>query len=460
MAVRQPTFLHACVVTTGLFLIILLGSQWLHNTLQMVIFAALIWVAVHAASLGHGMSSIRDMMGQGITKALPAFYIFLMIGMVIAALMKSGTVGALIYFGLEWLDPNWFLPIGFVLCAMMSLATGTSWGTVSTLGVVFIGMAAIMSLPLPWVAGMVISGATFGDKMSPISDTTNLAAMSSEVGLYDHIVSMMYTTVPAFVIALLVFTSVGLGFEVSSSQIVAIDEMRTALAAHFELTPWLTLLPVVVLFGLSILRVAPEISMFAAVVVAGCVSVFLQGVPANEYVAALWQNQSPETAIESLNRLLGRGGVLNMAWTLLLAFFAIALGGLLLASGFVKVLMSGLIKGIKKPMSLILTCLVTSMGSLMALSEAYVTLILNGQIFKKAFNDMGISRRVLSRTLEDGNTMIVGLIPWSVAGAFYAATLDVPVLDYAPYALLNWMSPLVGVVLATLGWGLFKESMK
>nr|WP_246172703.1 Na+/H+ antiporter NhaC family protein [Marinicella rhabdoformis] len=430
---------------------------YLPHALQVVLFFAVVWVSIHARLLGFDVKAIRQMMNQSLSKALPAFYIFLLIGMVIASLMKSGTIAALIYYGLSWLSPELFLPIGFVLCALMSLATGTSWGTVGTLGLVFVGMASAVGVPLYWVAGMVISGATFGDKMSPISDTTNLAAMSADVNLYSHISSMLYTTVPTFVIVFVIYLTVGLGFESNAVVSENVLNMKAALASSFELSPWVTLLPVLVLFVLSFMRFSPEVSMVSAVFTAMFVAMVWQPVTFQEFSQALWKNSPVDIGHETLNQLLGRGGLYAMAWTLILAILAMALGGVLHGAGFLKAVLQGFVAQIKRAAHLVTVTIATAFMSILALSEGYVAIILNGQVFSKAFDKLSIDRKVLSRSLEEGITLTAGLIPWSVAGAFYTGALGVSVLDYAPYALLNWLNPLIAVVFAYLGIGLFRH---
>ena len=451
-----PSTVHAFTVVIGLFVLIAAGMVYLPHALQVVLFFAVLWVSIHARLIGYGVAAIRNMMNQSLSKALPAFYIFLLIGMVIAALMKSGTIASLIYYGLSWLSPGLFLPVGFVLCALMSLATGTSWGTVGTLGLVFVGMAEAMGVPVYWVAGMVVSGATFGDKMSPISDTTNLAAMSAGVDLYQHISSMLYTTVPTFIIVFVVYLVVGLGFDSGSVTAESVVHMKTVLQSSFYLSPWVTFLPIVTLFVLSFMRFSPEVSMISAVFVAMFVAVCWQPVTFQEFSQALWKNSPADIGHDALNQLLGRGGLYAMAWTLILAILAMALGGVLQGAGFLKSLLQGFISQIKKAAHLVAVTVVTAFVSILALSEGYVAIILNGHMFSKAYDNMSVKRRVLSRSLEEGITLTAGLIPWSVAGAFYAGTLGVPVLDYALYALLNWLNPLVAIIFAYLGIGLFR----
>ncbi|MCH2356701.1 MAG: hypothetical protein MK319_08555, partial [Pseudomonadales bacterium] len=184
--------------------------------LHSLMFLCLIWATLNARLLGHTSAGIRQLMSSAISRALPAIYIFILIGMVIASFMHSGTIATLMYFGLDWLAPGSFLAVGMLLCALMSMATGTAWGTAGTLGVVFIGIGGTMGIPLPIVAGMVVCGATIGDKMSPISDPTNLAAMSADTDLYRHIYSMLFTTAPSFLLALIIFSIIGLGYGDSS----------------------------------------------------------------------------------------------------------------------------------------------------------------------------------------------------------------------------------------------------
>jgi len=449
-------FAHALLVFLGLFGLIATGMFVLGQMLHMALFVSVIWVASNAWLLGFKYETIRAMMSGAINRALPAFYIFLLIGLVIAALMKSGTVATLIYYGLDWMTPQLFLPVGFVLCALMSVLTGTSWGTVATLGVVFMGIGAALQLPLPWIAGMVISGATFGDKMSPISDTTNLASMSAETDLYAHIRSMMMTTVPTFVLVVVIFTFVGFGFAAAEGSNKQIQNIQMALANQFNLNPWLTLWPVVVMAVLSFKKFAPEISMTACVLIAGLLALFVQNESLYDLTQALFSNSKTDTGIESIDDLLGRGGLYSMAWTLLLAMIAIALGGILQGAGFVQALLGGLIKRVKSVGGLVATTIGTGILTAAALSEAYIAILLNSELYKQSYKDRGIDPSVLSRSVEEGVTLIVALIPWSVAGAFYSATLGISVLEYAPFALLNVLNPIVAIIFACLGIAIIK----
>lgn len=457
MSIKTVHFSHALLVFLGLFTLIAAGMIFLNQLLHIALFAGLIWVAVHARLLGFQYITMREMMNLAISRALPAIYIFLLIGLLIAALMKSGTVATLIFYGLDWLSPTLFLPIGFILCALMSMVTGTSWGTVGTLGVVFMGMAEGLGLPLYWIAGMVISGATFGDKMSPISDTTNLAAMSTETDLYDHMKSMFMTTGPTFVLVLIIFALVGWRLPVHEDSLQQVEIIRTALVGEFNLSPWITLWPLLVMVVLSYRRFEAEISMTAAVAVAVIVAVLFQDHNLPNIAQALWANTATDTGIGYLDKLLGRGGLYNMAWTLLLAIIAIALGGILQGAGFVNALFDGFAKRIQRTGSLVAATIGTGLVTVAALGEAYIAIILNSQLYKDTYQEKGLNSSLLSRSVEEGVTLMTGLIPWTTAGAFYAATLGVSVIDYAPYVLLNLFNPIVAIVFAYLGIAVFKH---
>jgi len=316
-----------------------------------------------------------------------------------------------------------------------------------------------MGIPLPLVAGMVISGATFGDKLSPISDTTNLAAMSADTHLYRHIHSMLYTTVPTFVIVFVLFSVIGMQFSGTAMSRTHIDEISVALASSFQLNLGITLLPLMVMMILSVKRYAPEISMTLSILTAMLIAVFYQDKNAIDVVNALWVNSGGSTGMDDLDALLGRGGIYSMAWTLLLSIMALALGGILHHAGFLHVLLVNVIRHVKRISTLIATTVTAGFVSNVAMGEAYLSIILNCQLFKSAYEEKEIDKAVLSRSVEEGATLTTALIPWTTTGTFYAATLGIATLDYAPYALLNLLNPLVSIVMALLGWGLLKQKL-
>ncbi|MEX0964860.1 MAG: Na+/H+ antiporter NhaC [Pseudohongiellaceae bacterium] len=457
-APTQSSLLQAVLCFFGVIGIIATGLFLLGISLHSLMFLCLIWAGLHARYLGHSYTSIRTLMSDAIARALPAVYIFILIGMVIASFMHSGTIATLMYFGLDWLAPSLFLSVGMLLCAIMSLATGTSWGTVGTLGVVFIGIGGAMGIPLPLVAGMIVCGATFGDKMSPISDTTNLAAMSAGTNLYRHIYAMLFTTLPSFLLAFIVFLLLGSRYGDSAFAATQIAAIQTALAASYRLSPLVTLIPIVVLATLSVRKVPAEITMSVSVLVAVLIAILYQGSASSLVLNALWENTRGDTGIESLDDLLGRGGIYSMSWTLMLALMALALGGILHGAGFLATLLSGIIKRIQHVAALIATTICSGLIGNMAMGEAYISIILNCQLFREKYEQSGLDKAILSRSVEEGSTLTTGLIPWTTTGVFYAATLGVPVLDYLPYAFFNYFNVFVAVGFAMLGIGLLRRA--
>ena len=453
-----PSFAQSLLCFSAVVAVIAIGLFTMNIDLHVLVFICLIWVGANIRYLGLPYSEIRILMGQAIHRALPAIYIFMLIGMVISSFMHSGTIATLMHYGLTWLTPGLFLPIGMMLCALMSVATGTSWGTVGTLGVVFVGIGDTLGIPLPFVVGMVVSGATFGDKMSPISDTTNLAAMSAETNLYRHIYGMLFTTVPSFTIALVLFTIIGTrygGIELGGTQI---EIIREALSDKYRLAPLITLLPIVLLATLSIRRVSAEVAMSASIVLAVFIAITYQQSETSQVLNALWANTRGTTGIEDLDSLLGRGGIFSMAWTLILAILALALGGLMHGAGFLRVLLSGLIASVQRVGSLVATTILSGLIGNMAMGEAYISIILNCQLFQLKYSEQGLDPAVLSRTVEEGSTLTTGLIPWTTAGAFYSATLGISALEYAPYAFFNYLNAVVAVTMASMGLGLLTDN--
>ncbi len=455
---QSPGLVHAIICFLGVFLLISLGLFVFQISLHTLLFLALVWSVVQASRLGYSFAAIREMMNSSIHKALPALYIFFLIGMIIASYMQSGTIASLLYYGLNVLNPVIFLPIGLILCSLMSVATGTAWGTVGTVGVVLMSIGETMGIPLSIVAGMIISGATFGDKISPISDTTNLAAISAGTSLYRHIHSMLYTTVPTFIIVLCLFSLIGLQYTDTLQSGRSVEDasqiIRLALANIYQLNPLITLLPLIVMFVLCAKRYAPEVSMTVGIILAILIAIFYQGKSAIDVLNALWINTAGTTGIASLDSLLGRGGIYSMAWTMLLSIMALALGGILHHAGFLRVMLVNMIERIKRISALIAATIASGFACNLAMGEAYISIILNGQLFKDTYDEKGVDKAILSRSVEEGATLTTALIPWTTSGTFYTATLGISTLEYAPYALLNLLNPFISIIMAFLGIGL------
>ena len=437
-------------------MIIIAGMSWLGISLHSLLVVALIWVAGHSVVLGYGYHEIKFGMIGGIEKGLGAIFIFFLIGILIAALIESGTIGGLIYYGLDLLHPTFFLPAGLLLCSLMSLATGTAWGTIATMGVVLMGLGSILSIPLPIVAGMVVSGASFGDKMSPVSDTTNLAAMSADTELYSHIKSMLYTTIPTYIITVIIFIIIGFYY---SGQTLSTQELlilKEGIEIEFSIS-LLTLLPLAVLLTLSLMQTPAEVSMLASVATAVLLALMIQDRNLPDVLNSLHGGYIADTGLEILDTLLSRGGIASMMWTMSLALIALSLGGILDRVGFVRVLMTGILKRIKRAATLIATTISAGVVANMSMGEGYLSIIFGGQIFKESFEDNGLEKHMLSRCLEEGATLSTSLIPWTTSGVFITGVLGLSPIEYAPWTFFNYINPLLSIGLAYIGFGIFRR---
>ena len=454
---QTPTFLQSLVCFGGVILIVIAGLLRFGVSLHSLLVIALIWVAGHSYWLGLSYQKIKSSMISGIEKGLGAIFIFFLIGILVASLIESGTIGALIYYGLDILHPNFFLPAGLVLCSLMSLATGTAWGTIATLGVVLMGLGQALGMSPALVAGMVVSGASFGDKMSPVSDTTNLAAMSADTDLYSHIRSMMYSTVPTYLICVLIFTIIGFYFTTEAISDQETFQLRELLGVEFLINP-LTLLPLFVLLALSINRTPAEASMLASVAAAVILAVLIQERSLVDVLNSLHTGYVSNTGNEQLDSLLTRGGITSMMWTMSLALIALSLGGILDHSGFVQVLLKGILERIHRAASLMTATISAGIVGNMSMGEGYLSIIFGGQIFKESYKENGLENHMLSRCLEEGATLSTSLIPWTTSGAFITGVLSISPLEFAPWTFFNYLNPLLSIGLAYMGFGIFRKT--
>ena len=453
---QEPSFLHSLICFGGVIVTVISGMLWLNISLHSLLVIAVVWVAGNSWWLGFSYQKIKSAMISGIEKGLGAIFIFFLIGILVAALIESGTIGGLIYYGLDLLHPTFFLPAGLVLCSLMSLATGTAWGTIATIGVVLMGLGGVLGIPLPIVVGMIVSGASFGDKMSPVSDTTNLAAMSADADLYSHIKSMLYTTVPTYIISLIAFMFVGLYYSGQTLSATDLLTLSQQLEIEFAISP-LTLLPLIVLLVLSLKRTPAEASMLASVATAVFLAVVTQDRTITEVLNSLHTGYIANTGVEQLDTLLSRGGITSMMWTMSLALIALSLGGILDRAGFVRVLLRGLLKRIKRSASLMATTIGTGVVTNMSMGEGYLSIIFGGQIFKESYEKDRLEKHMLSRCLEEGATLSTSLIPWTTSGAFITGVLGMSPLEFAPWTFFNYINPLLSIGLAYMGFGIFRQ---
>ena len=453
---RRPSFTASMAVCFGIILILLTGIVLFGVGIHVLLILSLLLTGVFSYAYGYTTAEMLDGMKNSLGRATPAMIIFILIGTIMGSWIHAGTVPALIYYGLEFLDARYFLPMGLVICSLTSLATGTSWGTAGTVGIALMGIGISLGISPPIVAGMVISGAYFGDKLSPVSDTTNLSAASAETNLYAHIVAMLYTTVPAYVICLILYTILGFGASADASvNFEQVTQIQDVLAENFNLNV-VVLLPIFALLTMMVMKISAIPAMITATFLATLVSLAFQGSNLPSALNAINNGYTDETGFALVDSILVRGGIQSMMWTFSLAYLALCLGGVLEKVGYLTVLVEKIVDRIRAAANLVTLVIGTTFLANIAMGTNYMSIILNGNIYRPVFEKAGIRRRMLSRLLEEGGTQTAALVPWSTAGAFMAGTLGVATFTYLPYTFLNYINPLLSILLAYMGLFIFR----
>lgn len=455
---RAPGIIEA-LIPVGWAAAVLSVGVWLGVSVPILLAIATVAPALLAWRLGWRWGEIEEGLLDGMRLALQASTILLIVGATIGAWAQGGVIGSMILYGMDVLSPAWFLPATVLLTAVISLAIGSSWTTAATVGVALMGIGSVLGFDPPVVAGAVISGAYFGDKMSPLSDTTNLAPSLAGTDLFSHISAMLYTTVPALVVAVVGMAIVGLFAvkDTSGYDPTVLGELEQALRTGQSLSPWLLLTPVA-LIGLAVLRVPAIPALVAATTIGGVLAWLVQGHAPVEVLQALYSGHVSETGNIRVDELLTRGGMSSMFDTIALILTATGFGGVMEKGGFIQVLLEAMLKGIRGARGLITLTIASTVIINVLLAEQYLSIVLAGRMYKDAYPRYGLSPRMLSRSLEDGGTVTSALVPWNSCGAFMAGTLGVATLDYLPWSFLNLAVPIIAVFYAWTGLFIFRET--
>lgn len=407
---------------------------------------------------GYRWSTIEKGAFHVVRIAIPAIAILMIIGMIIAIWIASGTVPLMIYYGFQILSPKIFLAAAMLLCAVVSLSLGTSWTTTGTVGLALMGIGAGFGIPAYWTAGAVVSGSFFGDKMSPLSDTTNLAPAVTGDNLFDHIRNMIPTTLPAMLIALVAYLYVGFNvIKVSDIDFSTIQALTTGLENNFVLSPIL-LIPVILVIILAIKKMPAIPTLFAGVLVSLILTMVVQGKDYHQTLNYLQNGYSIESGIATVDSLLNRGGIQSMTWLITLVMIALAFGGALEKTRCLETIVIALLNRSRSFFCLQTSATFTAIGTNCVAGDPYLSIALPGRMYAQAYRGMGYSTLNLSRAIEEGGTFISPLVPWNAGGAFVITALGLGIaqghtenLLYIPCAIACWMSPLLGIIYAALG---------
>ena len=427
---------------------------------QVALFLSAAMAALIGIKNGLSWKEVEQGMIDTITVSLNAILILLMVGALIGSWILSGTVPSMIYYGVELMSPDYFYMTCCLVCALVGFSIGSSWTVAGTLGIGFMGIAAALDLSLPMSAGAIISGAYFGDKLSPLSDTTNLAAAVTSTDLFDHIQHMMWTTLPSFVIALVLFFILGIGSE-TNVRVDDIEQLQLAMEQTFMVNPFM-LGPLVLLLFMAGTSPTGTVD-FGLRRLAGCLFavvfqwdavITLAADPALNTVAAIFKGlfsamflgYNSVSGNEAMDSLLSKGGMHNMLLTIGLVINAMAFGGAMARTGLLERLVEAALSRVKSAGGLISTTVATCIGTNILAADQYLSIVIPGQMFSDSYKQRKLRAINLSRTLEDSGTLTGVLVPWNTCGAYMSATLGVSTFYYAPFAFFNLLCPLVAML--------------
>lgn len=419
------------------------------------------WILLSASAIAlalaiAGRTATRRYLRLGLQKSamqiLPAIPILICIAIVATTWMLSGVVPTLIAYGLHFLSPELFLFITCLVCSVISVMTGSSWTTIATIGVAFIGIGRILGYSDPWIAGAIISGAYFGDKISPLSDTTVVASSTAGVDLFDHIRYLMFTTVPAMAIALAVYTAVGFITPLHSSPESA--PLLETLHATFNISPYTLLIPLVTLVMIA-LRIHTFIVLLTAGML-GAIGVFIFqpqiGIEAPELISSIWSGAAITTGNEALDELVATGGILGMLPTVFLVLSAMVFGSVMIGTGMLTKLTDSFTHRLRKRTSIVGATVASGLTMNCATGDQYLSLIITGNMYRSLYRRNGLEPRLLSRAMEDSISVTSVLVPWNSCGLTQSMVLGVSTLAYFPCCIFNLLTPLMSIIMARAGF--------
>lgn len=465
---RDPSLAEASVPIIAVVLCLGIGYGMLGLRIELLLITAAIVTGLVAMRLGLTWDDMQAGIVESISRAMPAILIVIVVGALIASWIVAGTIPTIVLYGLDMISPRMFLLTAYLLCSLVSLVIGTSWGTIGTVGVALIGIAHGLDVSLPAAAGAIVAGAYFGDKLSPFSDTTNLAPIAARANLYDHIKHMLWTTTPAWLIGAVVYTIADRN-AASDFDHTAVDAMRSSLHEIFWIHP-LLLLPAAITLGASILKKPVIPGMLVSIVVALGLAMMAQNLddrvlgPRGTYeqTTANWVRIAKtvvlgpmaDTGNKAVNSLIGRGGMVSMMDTALIAFCAFAFAGIAQRARMLDVLLARLSRFARTTGQLIAATVGACLTMAMVTGNSYLSILVPGELFRSEYRRRGLAAKNLSRTTEDCGTVVVPILPWSIASVFISNTLGVSTLQYAPWAVMCYTGVLFALLCAFTGIGI------
>ncbi|MEG2338740.1 MAG: Na+/H+ antiporter NhaC [Clostridium sp.] len=465
---KTPSFGVALLPLIFMVVVLITGIIFLKIDIKVLLVIAATFTTIQALILGHTWKDIEKEAISKLAKAFPAVLILIFVGFMIGTWIVSGTIPYLVYMGLQIISPKYIVITSFLVTVILSVSTGTSWGAVGTVGAALMSVAAGMGAPLAAVAGAIVSGAYFGDKMSPLSDSTNMSAIATNTNLYQHIGHMFYTTIPGFIVCCIVYVIAGLSFasEGSINEVDMIVQNLNQLFNFSSVSVALILLPPVIVLVGSVKKLPTIPVMITSAMFSIILAMTLQGFSLDAVTSSVVSGFKMEmfvnpvvdltTIPQQIPKLLQRGGMVSMMNSVLTAYCAFIFIGALSVSGSLDVILPRVMKGIKSTGNLVATTVVTGVSTITIIGEATISFLMIGGLFREEYVKRGLATKNLSRTLEDSITVIEPIVPWSLAGIYMASNLGVSTIEYAPWACLCYTGAIFAVIWGYTGVGIAK----
>src|SRR5699024_8103843 len=448
-AVQKPSLLEAILVTFVIVIIMNISILKFDSAPHIPLIISILFLMIYGLIKRVSYKELEQGITEGALVGIAATFLFFFIGMLIASWMMAGTIPTLIYVGFNIVTPKFFLAIVFIVTAIVGISVGSSLTTVGTVGVAFIGIASAIDISLAMTAGAIVSGAFFGDKMSPLSDTTNMASSILQVDLFDHIKNMGWTTLPAFIISFILFAI--LSPDISAADITNMEVFKQGLL-YTGLVHWYAaVIPIAVLIVFSLMKAPALLALAAGTLSAITVSFFHTIHPLKDLLGILFEGFTSNTGVEEIDELLTRGGMESMFFTIGIVLLALSLGGLLFTLGIVPKLLSAIEKSLKKVSSVIVASALTAIGINVLIGEQYLSILLTGETYQAQYKKVGLGAINLSRVSEDAGTVVNPLVPWSVCGVFITKVLEVPTVAYLPFAFFCLLTPILTILFGITG---------
>ncbi|MEC3941888.1 Na+/H+ antiporter NhaC [Enterococcus mundtii] len=456
--IKKPSFIEAVSVLIIIVATIAAGVVGFKISPNIAILIAIGMVMVYAVVKKQPTDRLHEGIINGLKPGIIPIFIFILVGALIAVWIQAGIIPTLMVYGFKIISVPWFVPSVFVVCAIVGSAVGSAFTVMSTIGIAFFGIGTTLGLSPALVVGAIVSGAVFGDKMSPLSESTNLAAAIVDADLFKHIKHMMWSTLPAFIVSLILFAF--LGHTDKGASLTEIQNVTTILENNFTISIW-SLIPLFLMLVCAWKKVPAILTILLNIAVAvGMIFIQDPSTSFSELATVLESGFLSETGNAQIDALLSRGGIESMMPTVFLIILTLSLGGLLIEFGLISTVMEVVSKKMTTTPKLIFTTLMTSIGVNLFIGEQFLSVILPGNAFKETYKKAGLDSTVLSRTLEDGGTVINYLIPWGIAGSFVASTFGIPTMTYLPFVFFSLLSPVFSMVSAITGLGIAKDQEK